>query len=366
MVRRATFAALLTTALASAAAVFAQSTPLERLPRHLFDAAPPTARVAGDPGQMAFRTAPCRTLPLAAARQQIVDLAVQEWAYFGFPIVEYTAEEDDDPPGPRRRGRGRLGGPEAARVAASIAGYWAVAPGGAWILDRQNEMWRESEDEGVTRWRFPWSAAFISWVMCEGGLGTADRFQRAIAHHTYIDQAIRARDGARPGTAYVAYDAGEAAIAPGDMLCTSRRPVFRTLADRRRQLGQGARSHCDLVVKVDEAARQILAIGGNVRGAVGLKVVPAVRTPDGLRPAGGSNARPVFAHLRLRGTAASSDAFSRSPTLQALACRGVPLPVGPTPSALRDLVASAGSHCDRGQAALHPPHTLGANLSQHD
>ena len=30
--------------------------------------------------------------------------------------------------------------------------------------------------------------------MCEGGLGTANQFRRAIAHHTYIDQAIRARD----------------------------------------------------------------------------------------------------------------------------------------------------------------------------
>src|SRR5690606_18548644 len=87
-----------------------------------------------------------------------------------------------------RRGPSRVGTPEAARTAASIAGYWAVAPGGAWILETQNEYWREAVS-GVTRWRFPWSAAFLSWLMCEGGLGTAELFQPAIAHHTYIDQA---------------------------------------------------------------------------------------------------------------------------------------------------------------------------------
>jgi hypothetical protein len=137
--------------------------------------------------------------------------------------------------------------------------------------------------------------------MCEAGLGTSALFQRAIAHHAYIDQAIRARDGRAPGAAFIAYDIGEAAIAPGDLLCSSRRPVYRTLADRRRQMGIGARSHCDVVVRTDESAGRIHAVGGNVRGVVSLKRLPTVGASDGaLRVKVIDPDRPVFAHLKLR------------------------------------------------------------------
>ena len=78
---------------------------------------------------------------------------------------------------------------------------------------------------------------FVSWVMCEAGLGSPDQFQRAVAHHTYIDQAIRARDMRTSRAAYAAFNPGEAVIAPGDLLCSARRPAYRTLADRRRQMG---------------------------------------------------------------------------------------------------------------------------------
>jgi hypothetical protein len=147
--------------------------------------------------------------------------------------------------------------------------------------------------------------------MCEGGLGSPDQFQRAIAHHVYIDQGIRARDQNAPRAAFVAYDVGEAAIAPGDLLCTARRPAYGALKDRRRQIGTGARTHCDIVVKVDVAAQRMLAIGGNVRGTVGLKIMPA-RT----------RGRPVFAHLKLRTAPSDGDAFDTSPTIKALGCAG--------------------------------------------
>lgn len=354
-------AALLAVLLWPAAPAGAQpATPFDRLPTGVFDATPPAAHTSGAPGQMTGRPLACRALPVADARQRIVELAVQEWGFFGFPIVEYS--EDDDGPGEARgraagpagrgggpgggRGRGpsRIGTPEAARTAASIGGYWAVTPGGAWILERQNEYWREAIS-GVTRWRFPWSAAFISWLMCEGGIGAAEQFQRAIAHHTYIDQAIRARDGAASRAAYIAHDAGEAPVAPGDMVCTARQPAYRTLAERRRQMGQGARTHCDLVVKVDDAAGRILAIGGNVRGVVGLKLIPATRVQGRLQPALPSSARQVFAHLRLRGTPspAALTAFDRSPTLRATACAGSVVSAAPQAATLRQVLASGAS-----------------------
>ena len=114
-------------------------------------------------------------------------------------------------------------------MADSIAGYWSTTSDGSWIIDRQNAVWSGPRGIGAD-WRDPWSAAFVSWVMCESGLGDANRFQRAIAHHRYIDQAIEARGDKPSQAAFVAYDVGEFSIEPGDLLCLARRsgPWART------------------------------------------------------------------------------------------------------------------------------------------
>ena len=299
----------------------AQQAGMNRLAPGVFDVVPPSALVRGEPGRMSFGAPECRTLPLDETRRRIVDVAVQEWAFFGFRIADQTSVGS----GSRRRGP-RPGAAEAARVATSIAGYWAVTPEGSWIVERQNDAWNGARGIAA-RWNAPWSAAFVSWVMCEAGLSGSSRFQRAVAHHAYIDQAIRARDGRAPQAAFTAYDAGETAIEPGDLVCSSRRPVYRTLAERRRQMGVGARSHCDVVVSVDEASGRIFAIGGNVRGTVTLKLFPAVGTAgEPLRLAGaGAGTRPMFAHLKLRAASIDANALHTSPTVRALGC-----PTGPT------------------------------------
>jgi len=298
------------------ARLHAQQLGVERLAPDELDVVPPSALVRGEPGEMRLQAPECRTLPPAETRRRIVDVAVQEWAYFGLRVVD----QSDAGQGRRRRGP-RLNTQQASRVAASIAGYWAVTPEGTWIVERQNDRWNGAQGVGA-RWNAPWSAAFISWVMCEAGLSGSSRFQRAVAHHTYIDQAIRARDGRAPQAAFTAYDAGETAIEPGDLMCSSRRPVYRSLAERRRQMGVGARSHCDVVVSVDEAGQRILAIGGNVRGTVSLKLFPAVRRPGGpLRLASARDSdRPLFAHLKLRAASIEGDALNASPTVRALGC----------------------------------------------
>ena len=292
----------------------AQHAAVERVPAEVLDVTPPAARVRGVPGAMTVQPRACRTLPTADTRRRIVDIAVQEWGFFGFRVAAPTDGDDDD--GGFRRRRPRLPPVEAQRVASSIAGYWAVTAQGAWIVERQNDRW-DGPDGIAARWNAPWSAAFVSWVMCEAGLGGGAQFDRAIAHHTYIDQAIRARDGQAPQAAFVAYDAGETAITPGDLLCSSRRPTYRTIAERRRQMGVGARSHCDVVVKVDETGARIHAVGGNVRGVVSLKQLPAVRGELGkpLRPAMGDRERPIFAHLKLRAAPIEANALDASPTM---------------------------------------------------
>jgi hypothetical protein len=198
------------------------------------------------------------------------------------------------------------------RVADSIAGYWTVTPEGSWIIADQNRRWNGSGPGA--RWRTPWSAAFISWVMCEAGIADRSRFQRAIAHHTYIDQAIRSRDGANQA-AFVAYDIGETTIEPGDLLCSARRPGYSSLSERRRQMGEGARTHCDVVVKLDPDGQRILAIGGNVRSRVSMKLLPAVIEQGRLRPD-----TDVFAHLKLRADTIEAEALDNTPTIRALGC----------------------------------------------
>jgi hypothetical protein len=101
--------------------------------------------------------------------------------------------------------------------------------------------------------------------------------------------------------------------------------VYRTLAERRRQMGVGARTHCDIIVHVDAAAGRVLAIGGNVRGTVGLKAFPTTRTRGILRivdPGAESSAPPIFAHLSLRSSYAMADPFATTPAVQALSCSG--------------------------------------------
>jgi hypothetical protein len=321
-------------ALFAASETHSQPAPLERLPPSVFDVVPPSAHVRGAPGEMATRPRPCRALPTGQIRRRIVDVAVQEWGFFGFRVVDQTDALSAAPvdeavladrvaPDERRGGRrrSRLPPAEAARVASSIAGYWAITPEGSWIVERQNDAWKGPDGTAV-RWNAPWSAAFVSWVMCEAGLRAAAQFQRAIAHHAYIDQAIAARDGRAPQAAFAAYDAGETGIMPGDLLCSSRRPAYRRIAERRRQIGVGARTHCDIVVKVDHARARILAIGGNVRGAVSLKVLRAYdESGKPLRFVDmEESTRPIFAHLKLRAEPIDVNALDTTPTIKTFGC----------------------------------------------
>lgn len=297
--------------LAPAGQGFAQQLPFPRLPAEEFDAAPPSALVEGAPGEMRVRSTACRNLPTGETRRRIVDIVAQEWGFFGFSIVDHTT---DAPRGSRsyRWWRRRVDPREGSRTASTIAGYWAATPRGTWMIDRQNGRWNGA-DGLAARWRDPWSAAFVSWVMCEGGLGSADQFERSIAHHTYVDQAIRAREAVSSPAAFTAYDVGATEVEPGDLLCSSRRRGYTSIGQRRRHLGVGARMHCDIVVKVEPGRERILTIGGNVRGTVSLKLLPAVSRGGRLVPT-----RPLFAHLKLQADPIEDDALESTPTIEAV------------------------------------------------
>jgi hypothetical protein len=335
---------ILVGALAYPAAGSAQHIAFDRLAPELLDVVPPSAWVQGDPGAMSVMARECRSLPPEMIRRRIVDIAAQEWAFFGSPVLDRKNGARLLPPGATSNGRapafeshtGRaplLNTEESLRVASSIAGYWAVTPEGAGIVRTQNGRWNRSGIDA--RWNAPWSAAFVSWVMCEAGFGTNDRFHRTIAHWRYIDQAIRARDGQAPASGYVAYDLGERTVEPGDLLCFARRPGYRHLAERRRQMGTGASTHCDIVVAVDEDRERILAIGGNVLRSVSLKVLQGRPAPEGGLHAQAIPSAPLFAHLKLQADPVEADALLRSPPLAGAFC------LGPAPTRGRAAVVLA-------------------------
>lgn len=305
--------------LITAPIVFGQTQFDDRLPSAAFDVQPPSLRVSGTPGDMHYIQRECRALSPENLRQRIVNVAVQEWAYFGYSVLDLVPTRDSNPDYQRRPWRRTLIDPrEATRVANSIAGYWSSTPDSAWILERQNQSW-QSRGPG-SRWRNPWSAAFISWVMCESGLGDPRLFRRAIAHHSYIDQAITARDDNESLSAYIAFDTGEQPIEPGDMLCRGSRPSYETIESRRRQLGVGARTHCDIVVKLDPGNERIMLIGGNVRSWVRMKYLPASINDEGYLTPVPYNGRKIFAHLKLQAEAAGNDLLETSPTMMANRC----------------------------------------------
>jgi len=127
-----------------------------------------------------------------------------------------------------------------------------------------------------------------------------------------------ARDGISTNAAYIAFDVGEAEVNPGDLLCRGSRPEYGNLDQRRNHLGQGARTHCDIVVAVDKTAGQIKAIGGNVRASVRLKIFPAeLKSNDYLVPLPYAG-RQLFAHLQLQADPIEDNAISNSPTMRNL------------------------------------------------
>ena len=327
---RAAVAGLL--ALAIALPVQAQ----ERLPREVFDVIAPNARVAGGRGEMRVVQSQCRAGPTDWARRRIVDVAVQEWAVFGFQTIDARPIEAGRLPdgivpdalNPRRaaprqaRHIVRMGRRERDEAAhADVAGYWSATPDGPEVIGDQNRRWRQTR--APVDWVQPWSAAFVSWVMCEAGLGEMEQFARDISHRVYIDQAIRARDGQITGAAFQAFDAGAQPVQPGDLLCNARGSAsYRSLAERREEIGEFAPTHCDIVVRIDEASRLFHLIGGNVMDSVSLTILPGTRDGDGpLRPLADSDldgARTMFAHLQLQAPPIEPNALDATPTIRAL------------------------------------------------
>jgi hypothetical protein len=242
-------------------------------------------------------------------RQRIVTAAASQWEFFGYPVLDWSSPQagvapadpsapvlsarlnPETPPERRRRAALRLGAMEDDfDVAAAIGAYWAVTEPSQ--IAHQNRIWDAEPRAG---WAVAWSAAFVSWVMCEAGLPQSE-FPRSSAHITYIEHAHRSAGSAE--SAYRYETNGHGGIEPGDLICawrgtrepldieTGRRRIDAALAfhalvpeEQERLIESGAAvtgpigTHCDIVVHIDPAHGRLYAIGGNVVQAVTMSII---------------------------------------------------------------------------------------------
>lgn len=128
-----------------------------------------------------------------------------------------------------------------------------------------------------------WSAAFVSYVVKESGVGP-NAFPFSNAHRAYIYDAV-ATSAAEQNDAAAGeklYRACPLATKPrvGDILCQHRESRFNAMSDEQvRELARSElggppeartirRTHCEVVAHVDAPARKVYTIGGNVNQAV--------------------------------------------------------------------------------------------------
>lgn len=165
-----------------------------------------------------------------------VQIAIYEWVYFGGQTIFFDNilvqghKETED------------------KYWQQIGVYWSEGTG-------------FSKTGKDTDW--PWSAAFISWVMKEAQMG--DDFPYSIRHSEYIVHSIKNRKENVEDAAIVGYQLDEYAPEVGDLVCYSREKNISY-----NSVGN-FKSHCDLVVY--KQRDRIEVIGGNVDDSVSLKVL---------------------------------------------------------------------------------------------
>ena len=173
-----------------------------------------------------------------------------------------------------------------------LARYWSAVPGFKSAATARAAARRSARDEKD----WPWSAAFICFVMKKAGVKKSDGFKFAGKHITYIVDALRNRersDRARPFWLVDALELqAEAVPQVGDLLCFNRclKQISKTcvrwtphsVASLRRQFCTGGNqnltpfgnAHCSFVVGFrtePDGSRSVETIGGNEKNSVRLQ-----------------------------------------------------------------------------------------------
>ncbi len=226
----------------------------------------PTARAAGAIDPQAHTPDFARRPNVPFSRAEVVAIALREWRLFGQPV-------DDDPPDTRPVPLPDDKPERQAGLWQRVGEYWwtgmdAGMREGSWTGKHDDFG---AEFPATSDANYPWSAAFISYVMRIAGAGT--RFPYSPSHATYINAAYDVAQGRDRDNAVTAERADAYAPKAGDIICASR--------GRRRvrfeDLPTSFPGHCQIVVQA--APGMLSTIGGNVDDAVTMIHVPT--TPDG-------------------------------------------------------------------------------------
>ena len=185
-------------------------------------------------------------LPVDSWRRKIIEVATEEWIYFGQQKVVVEQTDESIP----------------------HVGVWEDDDWGH--IERVNQYWRAV---GMSRLsgrdcKEPWSAAFISWVMREVGVPQS-LFPHSPSHRDYLAHILAL--GQSPDAVFVPHTIQEYKPQPGDLICANRGEGY--FGDIVEELPHSLRAklHCDIVVSIEGNTLQ--AIGGNVRNSVSKSIL---------------------------------------------------------------------------------------------
>ncbi|MFN6340299.1 MAG: DUF2272 domain-containing protein [Cyanobacteriota bacterium] len=190
-----------------------------------------------------------RPTPLLDTRSRVVDQAMAEWHFFGRPTIRQemlvrAGKNETDP------------------------GYW----------QRVVTYWREGamsssppRQEEISSEQYPWSAAFISYVMNKAGAGT--RFPYAASHSLYIKAAIANSESGATESEPLAHRPSEYAPRPGDLICSTKHAQAGDVTYENAITYGFFPSRCDVVVSNSDG--EIKAIGGDLMDRVALRGLKA-------------------------------------------------------------------------------------------
>ena len=189
------------------------------------------------------------------------DAVYQFWAYTGFDgVLTFPYDVVMGPSGPKVLQANSRQNIEAANAKFGPGAPPAKAISGA--IKRSSVS------------TLPWSAVFVSSVMKQAGLTTA-QFRAAPAHAGYIQAAVEAYGQGREAYAYLPCDPSWVEPRPGDVICYSRNSspvrsftqVLNGLAAAKGAFSY--ESHCDIVSQVARSPKHVVhSIGGNVGDTV--------------------------------------------------------------------------------------------------
>jgi hypothetical protein len=168
-----------------------------------------------------------------------------------------------------------------------LAQYWSAVPGFSTPRAALAAARRSAADDPA----FPWSAAFICFVMRQAGVRPADGFVFGRRHMEYIVGALRNRERSDHTRPFWLVDhvelQHEAPPERGDLLCFNRGGSHHTYSSLRRSFWSGGHetartsgiSHCRAVVGtgISGGRRFIDTIGGNESNSVRLTRIAADR-----------------------------------------------------------------------------------------